>query len=169
MHLDKRRGIISKIKAETANLYLENTTKVIDVKELKVGDKILIKPGEKGPVDCKIIKGKSTLDTSSITGESKPQSASEEQEILSGSMNLTSAIDCEVIRDFEHSTASEIVDLVHQATNNKGKTEKFITKFSKVYTPIVMILAIILANILPIFSDLTYEESIYRNPWLPNE
>ena len=141
---------ISKIKAETANLYVENNVEVIDVKKLKVGDQILIKPGEKVPVDCKILKGSSTLDVSNITGESKPQTVMEEQEILSGSINLTGALKCEVIRDFNHSTAAEIVDLVYEATNNKGKTEKFITKFSKIYTPIVILLAIIISVLPPL-------------------
>ena len=153
---------ISKIKAETANLYLGVNLKNIDVRELKVGDKILIKPGEKVPVDSKIIKGNSTLDMSSITGESKPQSVVENQEILSGSINITGALDCEVIRDFEHSTASEIVDLVHQATHNKGKTEKFITKFSKIYTPIVILLALIIAIFPPLILGTDFAEWIRR-------
>lgn len=136
---------IAKIKSETANLYIENDIKSVDVKELKAGDKILIKAGEKVPVDSKILKGMSMLDVSNITGESKPQNVKEKQEILSGSINLSSSIECEVVKDFEHSTASEIVDLVYQAKNNKGKTENFITKFSKIYTPIVIILAILIA------------------------
>lgn len=153
---------ISKIKAENANLILGNNTKVVDVKELKVGDKILIKAGEKVPVDSKIIKGKSTLDTSSITGESKPQEIVEGNDILSGTINLSSAIECEVIRNFEHSTASQIVDLVYEATNNKGKTEKFITKFSKIYTPIVIALAIIIAILPPLIFGLGFVDWIKR-------
>lgn len=153
---------ISKIKANEANLLQENEIKIVDAKELKIGDRILIKPGEKVPVDAKIIKGSSTLDTSSITGENNPQSTSENQEILSGSINLTSTIECEVIRDFENSTASQIVDLVYEATNNKGKAEGFITKFSKIYTPIVIIMAVLIATVPPIFLNANLSEWIRR-------
>ena len=141
---------ISKIKSDTANIICNNETKEIESKELKIGDMILIKPGEKVPVDAIIVKGKSNFDTSSITGESKSKSIGEKNEILSGYINLTSAVECEVIRDYEHSTASEIVDLVYQAKNNKGKTENFINKFSKIYTPIVIILAFVIALLPPI-------------------
>lgn len=141
---------ISKIKAETANIYINKNIKTVNVEELKIKDKILIKPGEKVPVDSIIIKGNSSLDTSNITGESKKKTVKEGEEILSGCINLTSAIECEVIRDFKHSTASEIVDLVYQAKNNKGRTEDFITKFSKIYTPIVIILALLIVIIPPI-------------------
>ena len=141
---------ISKIKADTANLICENDTKVVNTRELKIGDMILIKPGEKVPVDTIVVKGKTMIDTSSITGESKRKRTVEGEEILSGYINLTSAIECKVIRDYEHSTASEIVDLVYQAKNNKGKTENFITKFSKIYTPIIITLAFIIAFLPPI-------------------
>lgn len=147
---------IVKIKAKNANLIIgkdENATeiKLIDVEKLKIGDKILIKPGEKVPVDCKIIKGNSELDTSNITGESRPVTVGELETILSGTLNLTGSLTCEVTKSFKDSTASQIVDLVYEATNNKGKTEKFITKFSKIYTPTVIIIALLLAIIPPIF------------------
>lgn len=139
---------IVKIKANFANRVKENDDiEVVKVEEIKIGDKILIKPGEKVPVDCLVLKGKSELDTSAITGESNPQEVKEKQELLSGSINLTGALICEVVKDFSHSTASQIIDLVYEATNNKGKTEKFITKFSKIYTPIVIILAIFIVAI----------------------
>lgn len=141
---------ISKIKAEHANLLIGDKIEVVDVRKLRVGDKILIKPGEKVPVDVVILKGESNLDTSSITGESKMQEVVRKNRILSGSINISGSLECEVIRDFENSTASQIVDLVYEAINNKGKTEKFITKFSKIYTPVVIILAIIIAIVLPI-------------------
>lgn len=141
---------ISKIKAETANLLKGNKIEIVDVKQLKVGDNILIKPGEKIPVDVKILRGSSSLDTSSITGESRIQEVERGQEILSGSININGSLECKVIRDFENSTASQIVDLVYQAVNNKGNTEKFITKFSKIYTPTVIILAILIATVCPI-------------------
>ena len=138
---------ITKIKANNANLIDGDDVRVVKVEELKVGDNILIKPGEKIPVDCKIISGKSKIDTSSITGESKPVKVEEKNELLSGGINITSVIYAEVLREYKDSMASQIIDLVYEATNNKGKTEKFITKFSKIYTPIVIVIAIILVII----------------------
>ncbi len=152
---------IVKIKADTANRVINNTIETVDVKEIKVGDTILIKPGEKIPVDGIIIYGESEIDTSTLTGESAPMYVTKENEVLSGGVNLTGAITCRVIRDVEHSTASQIVDLVYEATNNKGKTEKFITKFSKVYTPIVIIIAILIA-IVPFIFKLDVKEWILR-------
>lgn len=140
---------IAKIKVNEANILIGDKEEKIKAEELKINDIILIKPGEKVPVDCRIILGNSELDTSAITGESKLKEVKENEEILSGTINMTSAIKCIVIRDFKNSTASQIVDLIYEATNNKGKTEKFITKFSKIYTPSVIVLALILA-ILPI-------------------
>lgn len=154
---------IAKIKSENANLLNKNTIEVVDVKELKLGDRILIKAGEKVPVDSKIIKGESTLDTSSITGESKPQEVSSGMEILSGSINMSGSLECEVIRTFENSTASQIVDLVHVAMENKGKTEKFITKFSKIYTPTVIVLAVLIAVVVPLIFKQSFSEWIKRS------
>lgn len=154
---------IAKIKSENANLLNKNTIEVVDVKELKLGDRILIKAGEKVPVDSKIIKGESTLDTSSITGESKPQEVSSGMEILSGSINMSGSLECEVIRTFENSTASQIVDLVHVAMGNKGKTEKFITKFSKIYTPTVIVLAVLIAVVVPLIFKQSFSEWIKRS------
>lgn len=140
---------IAKIKVNEANKLIGEEENKIKAEELKVRDIILIRPGEKVPVDCKIISGNSELDTSEITGESKLSVVKENDEILSGTINMSGVIKCEVIRDYKNSTASQIVDLVYEAQNNKGKTEKFITKFSKIYTPIVIMLSIILA-IVPI-------------------
>lgn len=152
---------IVKIKADTANRVINNTIETVDVKEIKVGDTILIKPGEKIPVDGIILYGESKIDTSSLTGESTPIYVTKENEVLSGGINLTGAITCKVIRDVEHSAASQIVDLVYEATNNKGKTEKFMTKFSKIYTPIVIVIAILIA-IVPFVFKLDTKEWILR-------
>lgn len=152
---------IVKIKADTANRVIENTIETIDVKEIKVGDTILIKPGEKVPVDCKILYGESEIDTSSLTGESNPVYVKKETELLSGGVNLTGAITCKVLRDVQNSAASQIVDLVYEATNNKGKTEKFITRFSKIYTPIVIAISILIA-IVPFVFKLDVKEWIMR-------
>ncbi len=152
---------IVKIKADTANRVVENTVTTVDIKEIKVDDKILIKPGEKIPVDCKVIYGESEIDTSSLTGESTPVYVSKGDEILSGGVNLTGAITAVVLRDAKNSAASQIVDLVYEATNNKGNTEKFITKFSKIYTPIVILIAVLIA-IVPFIFKLDIKEWIMR-------
>ena len=152
---------IVKIKANNANRVIEGKAELVEVEKIKVGDTILIKPGEKVPVDCKIMDGSSELDTSPITGESIPQEVQKEQEILSGSINLTGALTCIVTKDYAHSTASQIIDLVYEATNNKGKTEKFITKFSKIYTPTVILLAVLLVAI-PTFMGLNFKEWLMK-------
>ena len=112
-------------------------------------------------MDGIILYGESKIDTSSLTGESTPIYVTKENEVLSGGINLTGAITCKVIRDVEHSAASQIVDLVYEATNNKGKTEKFMTKFSKIYTPIVIVIAILIA-IVPFVFKLDTKEWILR-------
>ena len=153
---------IADIKAKNANLLKENDVEVVDVNVLKVGDNILIKPGEMVPVDCKVISGKSEIDTSNITGESIPVVVSDDMELLSGTINLNGSLKCIVQKEFKDSTASQIVDLVYEAQNNKGKTEEFITKFSKIYTPIVIVLAILIAVVPPIIG-LEFKEWLMRS------
>lgn len=152
---------IADIKAKNANLLKENDVEVVNVNVLKVGDTILIKPGEMVPVDCKVISGKSEIDTSNITGESIPVVVSDDMELLSGTINLNGSLKCIVQKEFKDSTASQIVDLVYEAQNNKGKTEEFITKFSKIYTPIVIVLAILIAVVPPIIG-LEFKEWLMR-------
>lgn len=142
---------IVSIKAKNANLVTGDKTEVVDVNVLKVGDAILVKPGENVPVDCRVLSGESNIDTSSITGESKPVYTEAGASILSGSINLDGKLICEVEKNFENSTASQIVDLVYEAQNNKGKTEEFITRFSKIYTPIVIMIAILIGVLPTIF------------------
>lgn len=152
---------IVSIKAKNANLVTGDKIEVVDVNVLKVGDKILVKPGENVPVDCRVLSGESNIDTSSITGESKPVYTEAGASILSGSINLDGKLICEVEKDFENSTASQIVDLVYEAQNNKGKTEEFITRFSKIYTPIVIIIAILI-GVLPTIFGLDFGTWIKR-------
>lgn len=155
---------IVEIKAKTANIIDEKENiKTVKVEEVKVGQKIIIKPGEMVPVDCKILKGTANLDMSSLTGESIPASVKENEEILSGSINLNGSLTCIVLKDYKNSAATQIVDLVYEATNNKGKTEEFITKFSKIYTPIVIILAIIIAILMPIILNQEFKIWIMRS------
>ena len=139
---------IASLKITKANLVKGDETKQINVEDLKIDDIILIKPGETVPVDCKIEKGESALDTSKLTGESEPIYVNKGMEILSGSINQNGILTCKVTKKYEDSAISKIVDLVYEATNNKGKKEEFITRFSRIYTPVVIIIAILLA-ILP--------------------
>ena len=139
---------IAEIKADLANVIDENgdlCTKNVEVVEM--GEEILIKPGEKVPLDCKVIKGETTLDTSSITGESELTHVKQGDSIYSGAINVSGAINCIVEKDYKNSLVSQMIDLVHEAANNKGKTEEFINRFSKKYTPTVIILAILISVI----------------------
>ena len=143
---------IVEIKSKTANIIdKDGTIKTVDVETVQVDDIILIKPGEIVPVDSQIINGSSTLNMSSLTGESIPVEVCVGQNILSGSINLNGSLTCKVQKDYNNSTTSQIVDLVNEATNNKGKTEEFITKFSKIYTPIVIIISLLVAIFPPFF------------------
>ena len=138
---------ITKIKANNANLVDGDTVNVVKVEDVKIGDILLVKPGEKIPVDGIVTAGTSQIDTSPITGESKPVKAEKNNEVISGSINLNSAIYIKAEKEYKDSMASQIIDLVYEATTNKGKTEKFITKFSKIYTPIVIAIAVLLVII----------------------
>ena len=158
---NKNINSIASLKVQTANLVKEKETKTVNVEELKVGDTIIVKPGETVPVDSKIIKGESALDTSKLTGESEPVYVNENNEILSGSINQTGTLTCRVNKEYKDSTISKIVDLVYEATNNKGKKEEYITKFSKIYTPVVIIIAVLLA-IVPALFGADFVTWLYR-------
>lgn len=158
---NKNINSIASLKVQTANLVNGKETKTVNVEELKVGDTIIVKPGETVPVDCIIIKGESALDTSKLTGESEPVYVNENNEILSGSINQTGTLTCRVNKEYKDSTISKIVDLVYEATNNKGKKEEYITKFSKIYTPVVIIIAVLLA-IVPALFGADFVTWLYR-------
>ena len=148
---NKNINSIASLKIKTANLIDGKNTTIVNVEELKIGNSILIKPGETVPVDCKIIKGESALDTSKLTGESEPVYVNKGTEILSGVINQTGTLTCKVTKEYKDSAIAKIVDLVYEATNNKGKKEEYITKFSKIYTPVVIIIAVLLAIIPALF------------------
>lgn len=152
---NKNINNIASLKIQIANKIIGKEIKTVNVEELKIGDTILIKPGETVPVDCTIIKGESALDTSKLTGESKLVYVNEKNEILSGSINQTGTLKCKVNKEYKDSAISKIVDLVYEASNNKGKKEEYITKFSKIYTPVVIAIAILLA-ILPAILGLDF-------------
>ena len=132
------------IRPDYANLVKDGDILVVSPEEISIGDIILIKPGEKVPLDGVIVKGSTSLDTKALTGESLPKDVNVGNEILSGSINLTTEIEMEVTTEFYESTVSKILELVENASNNKSKAENFITKFARIYTPLVVISALLL-------------------------
>lgn len=153
------------IKPEYANLKTENDIKKVSPEEVKIGDTILIKEGEKVPLDGIVKKGTADLNTASLTGESKLTQVSESENVLSGSIVVDGMIEVKVTEKYENSTVSRILDLVENATDKKAKTETFVNKASSIYTPIVIGLAAIVAIFLPLFTDIPYtgnNGSIYR-------
>ena len=151
------------IRPDYANLLSADGDEQITVSpdEVKIGDIIVVNPGEKVPLDGVIIKGKTTLDTKALTGESLPKEVNAGEEILSGAVNLTSQIQIKVTKAFYDSTVSKILDLVENASSQKSKSENFITKFSKVYTPAVCFSALALA-VIPSLITGSWQEWIYR-------
>ena len=139
------------IRPDYANKLNENNEfEIVEPELINVGDIILVKPGEKIPLDGFIIKGNTSLDTKALTGEALPKEVGIDDEVISGTINLTSNIEIRVSKEYSESTVAKILDLVENASSYTSKSENFITKFSKYYTPIVVILAFILAIIPPI-------------------
>lgn len=149
------------IRSDYANLKTENGVEEVDPEEVKIDDIIVVNPGEKIPLDGKIIKGASTLDTKALTGESLPKEVLEGDEAISGTINLTSQLEIKVEKEFYDSTVSKILELVENATSQKSKAENFITKFARFYTPIVVGLAVLLA-IIPSLITGEWSVWIYR-------
>lgn len=139
------------IKPKIANLKNGNEIKVVEPEELKVGDIIIVKAGEKIPVDGVIVNGETTINTSALTGESVPRKVKVDDEVLAGCINESDVIEVKVTKEFKDTAINEIIELVKNSNKTKSKTELFITKFAKVYTPIVVVLALILAFVPPIF------------------
>ena len=164
--IDKSRDSIEElmnIRPEYANLKNENEIKKVSPDEVQIGDIIVIKDGEKIPLDGKIIKGEANLNMASLTGESKLQKVIIGDEVLSGAVNVNGLIEVQVIKKYEDSTVSRILDLVENATEKKAKTETFVSRLARIYTPIVVVLAILVAIFLPIINhSVTYNQSIYR-------
>ena len=160
-----RKSITSlmNIRPDYANLKIEGEIKKVLPKEVKLGDIIVIKPGEKVALDGKIINGSSTFDTSALTGEAIPRTFEIGDEILSGFINTTNLVEIEVTKSFENSTISKILDLVQNASSKKSKTENFITKFARFYTPAVVIIALLIAILPMIFvKDAQFSTWLYR-------
>ena len=151
------------IRPDFANLKIGDDIKKVSPEEVSVGDIIVVKPGEKVPLDGKVIDGSSMLDTSALTGESVPREVVVGDNILGGVINKNGLLTIEVEKEFGDSTIAKILDLVQNASSKKAPTEKFITKFARYYTPIVVFSALALAVIPPLFIDgATFSEWIYR-------
>lgn len=164
--VDRSRKSISTlmdIRPDYANVKRGNEFEKVDPDDVQIGDIIIIKAGEKVPLDGKVIEGSSMLDTSALTGESIPREVMTGNDILSGCININGLLTVEVTKEFEESTVSKILDLVENASSKKAHTENFITKFAKYYTPVVVILAVLISFIPPlIISDAAFSDWIYR-------
>ncbi len=164
--VDKSRKSISSlmdIRPDFANVERNSKLQKVDPDDVKLHEIIVVKPGEKVPLDGYVIEGKSSLDTKALTGESLPRNLVEGEEVLSGSINLNGVIKIEVTKEYGESTVSKILDLVENASSKKSKSENFITKFARYYTPIVVIIAVILAILPPlIIKDWAFSDWIYR-------
>lgn len=164
--INKSRSSISSlmdIRPDTANLETNDSIKIVDPSKVKIGDIIVVKPGEKIPLDGEIIQGVSQLDTKALTGEFLTKEVTIGDKVISGCINITSLIKIKVESEFKNSTVSRILNLVENANSKKSNTENFITKFSKIYTPTVIIIAFIISTIPPIILGYnTLSEWIYR-------
>lgn len=150
------------IRAKYANVIKNGKVEKVDPETLKIGDIVVVKNGEKIPTDGVISKGNTRLDTSSLTGESIPKDVAGNDEVLSGMINLGEVIEIKVTKAFEDSTASKILDLIENARESKSKTENFITKFSKIYTPTVIVIAILIAMSFPSIFGIGFADSLNR-------
>lgn len=158
-----RRSIahLMDIRPDTANLEKDGQVVVVNPAEIKIDDIIVVKPGEKVPVDGIVIEGKSSLDTVAISGESVPRSVGAGDEIYSGCVNLSGVLRIRAVKEFGQSTASRILELVENASVNKSRSENFITRFAKVYTPIVVAAAVLLA-VVPTLCGGNFATWLYR-------
>ena len=164
--VDKSRKSIASlmdIRPDYANIEKDGKLEKVDPDEVKIGDIIVVKPGEKIPLDGTVVEGKTNLDTKALTGEPMPREANIGDDVISGCINLSGLIKVKVTKEFGESTVSKILDLVENASSKKSKSENFITKFAGYYTPIVVIIAVILAIVPPlIIPDAEFSDWIYR-------
>lgn len=161
---NSRKSIKDLLDIKEPFAYLVDDKKIvkIPVEEVKKDDVLVVKKGEKVPVDGVIIKGSSSLDTSALTGESELVSVNVSDEVLSGSINMGDVLEIKATNTFSNSTVAKILDLLESATDKKTKTENMVTKFSKVYTPIIIGLAILITIILPLIFKVPFKTSLYR-------
>lgn len=150
---------LMEIKPDIANVERNGNTMQVSPEDVAIGETIVVRPGEKVPLDGKVIEGQSALNTIAITGESMPRQITEGNEVISGCINISGVIKVQTTKTFGESTVSKIINLVENANENKSKSESFISRFAHVYTPIVVFLAVALALVPPIFSAAGYAES----------
>ena len=153
---------LMQIRPDTARVLIDGEECIEDAEDVEVGSVILIRPGERVPVDCRIFEGEAELDTSSMTGEAQPRAVRTGDEVMSGVVVLGGLIKAVTLRVAEDSAASRVLELVEEATERKSKEEAFITVFARIYTPIVTALALLMAALPPIFGLLTLEDALYR-------
>ena len=150
------------IRPDYANVERNGKLEQVDPDEVNIGDTIVVKPGERVPLDGKIIKGTSALDTSALTGESMPSDVEPGMEVISGCINQTGILTIQTTKKYGESTVAKILDLVENASDKKGKTENFISRFARYYTPIVVFAAIALAILPPLVTGQPFSVWIYR-------
>ena len=153
---DKARDSISElmdIRPDVANVERNGVVASVSPEEVKIGETVIVKPGEKIPLDGRVLEGSSSLNTVALTGESMPRDVSAGMEVISGCVNLSGVLKVEVEKPYSESTAAKIIQLVEEAGDNKSRSESFIRRFARVYTPIVVIAALALAVIPPFFYD----------------
>ena len=164
--VNKTRKSISdlmNIKPEYANLKINEEIKKVNPEEVKIGDIIMVKTGEKIPLDGVVISGDAQVDNSALTGESKLVNVTKNSKVLSGSINVNGLIEVKVEQTYENGTVSQILNLVENATDKKAKTETFVSKAAKIYTPVIIGLALLVAIFMPlVVANVTYQESIYK-------
>ncbi len=164
---NSRRGVqeLLDLKQPYANLLDPKTKQIqkISVDDIKIGDCLVIKKGEKIPVDGVIVKGETTLDLSALTGESLPVKVARNSSILSGSVNTGNVIHLRVEKTFASSTVAKILELLEDATDKKAKTETIVAKISKVYTPIIILLSLLTIFLLPTIFHLSFSDAVYRS------
>lgn len=160
-----RRSIkaLLEVRPDIANLKLNGTVTQVPPEAVNVGDRIVVKPGEKVPLDGEILEGSSQVDTSALTGESVPRTVRPGDTILAGMINQSGVLTVQVTKRFGESSIAKILDLVENATTKKAKTEKFITQFARYYTPVVVVLSLLVALLPPLFiPGATHEDWVYR-------
>ena len=147
------------IRPDVANVERDGKVSEVSPEDVAIGEIIVVKPGEKVPIDGKVIEGETSLDTAALTGESLPRDISVGDSIMSGCINLSGVVRVKTTKVFGESTVSKIIDLVESADKNKSRSESFITKFARVYTPVVVIAALILAFVPPVFAEAGFLDS----------
>ena len=162
-HTRKSISELATIKPEYANKKINGDIQKLSPEEINIDDIIIVKKGEKVPLDGIVIKGESNLDTSAITGESKKKHITVNDNILSGCINTGDILEIKVTNTYENSTVASILNLVENASDKKTKTEKFVSKFASIYTPIIIILAILVLITFPSLLDISFKEALYKS------